>query len=120
MSRRQKQIGQAIRREISDLLFRSVNDPRIHGIISVTEVEVSPDLTQARVYISAMGSAEDKSEIFEGITAATSFLRREVGARLRLRYTPELIFQMDNSIERGEHLLQLIEQVTVDVSPDEQ
>lgn len=112
MSRRQKQINQAIRREISELIFRGVNDPRIKGIISVTEVHVTPDLTQARVFISAMGSEEEKIEMFEGLNAASGFLRRELGTRLRMRYIPRLIFKRDDSIEHGEQLLRLIEQVS--------
>ncbi|MCL0059138.1 30S ribosome-binding factor RbfA [Dehalococcoidia bacterium] len=112
MSRRQKRINHAIRREISDLLFRQVNDPRIKGFISVTEVDVSPDLTQARVSISVMGSEEEKAGIFEGLAAAAGFLRRELGARLRLRYTPKLIFERDDNIERGERLLHLMEQIS--------
>ncbi|MCL0082770.1 30S ribosome-binding factor RbfA [Dehalococcoidia bacterium] len=112
MSRRQKRINHAIRREISDLLFRQVNDPRIKGFISVTEVDVSPDLTQARVSVSVMGSEEEKAGIFEGLAAASGFLRRELGARLRLRYIPKLIFERDDNIERGERLLHLIEQIS--------
>jgi ribosome-binding factor A len=111
MSRRQKRINHAIRREISELLLRQVNDPRIKGFISVTEVDVSPDLAQARVSISVMGSEEEKVAIFEGLAAASGFIRRELGARLRLRYTPKLIFERDDNIERGERLLNLIEQV---------
>jgi ribosome-binding factor A len=111
MSRRQKRINHAISREISELLLREVNDPRIKGFISVTGVDVSPDLTQARVSISVMGSKEEKAEIFEGLAAASGFLRRELGTRLRLRYTPKLIFERDDNIERGERLLHLIEQV---------
>lgn len=111
MSRRQKQVNQTIRREISDLLTHQVNDPRIKGIISVTEVKISPDLTSARVFVSAMGTEEERAEIFAGLVAASGFLRREVGSRLKLRYTPELIFVRDDSIERGEQLLQLIDKV---------
>ena len=111
MTRRQKQINHAIRREISELLFRHVNDPRIKGFISVTEVDVSPDLRQAKVLISVMGSEEEKAGIFEGLAAASGFLRRELGARLRLRYIPKLIFEKDDYIERSGRLLHLIEQV---------
>lgn len=110
MNRRLKQINRAIREEISDLLTRHINDPRIKGIISVTEVNVTPDLKYARVYVSAMGTEEEKAEVFAGLSAASGFMRRELGNRLRLRYTPELIFQRDDSIERGDHLLQLIDQ----------
>jgi ribosome-binding factor A len=111
MSRRQKRVNHAIRREISELLLRQVNDPRIKGFISVTEVDVSPDLAQARVSISAMGSEEEKAEIFRGLAAASGFLRRELGTRLRLRYTPKLIFERDDNIEREGRLLHLIEQI---------
>ncbi|MDD5095069.1 MAG: 30S ribosome-binding factor RbfA [Dehalococcoidia bacterium] len=111
MSRRQKQVNHAIRREISDLLTHQVNDPRIKGIISITEVNISPDLTHAKVFVSAMGTEEEKSEIFAGLAAASGFLRREIGARLKLRYTPELVFERDDSIEKGDHLLQLIDRV---------
>ena len=114
MSRRQKQVNQAIRREISDLLARHVNDPRIKGIITVTEVDITPDLLQARIYVSAMGTEEEKAEVFKGLSAASGYIRRELGDRLRLRRTPELIFERDDSIERGEHLLHLIEQVAND------
>ncbi len=118
MSRRQKQVSQAIRREISELLIRHVNDPRIKGVISVTEVDVSPDLMQAKVFISVMGSEEEKAEIFKGLAAASGFLRRELGMRLRLRYIPKLIFERDDHIERGEHLLRLIDQVATEGSTE--
>ena len=116
MSRRQKQVSQAIRREISDMLTHHINDPRIKGIISVTEVKISPDLTHSRVFVSAMGTEEERKEVFAGLAAASGFLRRELGARLRLRYTPELVFERDDSIERGDHLLQLIDQVSAQSS----
>ena len=110
MSRRQKQINQAIRREISELITRHVNDPRIKGIISVTEVDVSPDLMQARIFISVLGDQTEKTESLEGLTSASEFLRHELGNRLRLRSVPRLIFEKDDSIERAEHLMELIDQ----------
>ncbi len=118
-SRRQKQINHSIRREISDLLIHQVNDPRIHGLISVTEVDVSPDLKQAKVYISIMGDKQEKSEVFQGIISASEFLRRELGNRMRMRYIPRLIFERDDSMEKAEHLNQLIDRAAME-SPDEQ
>lgn len=112
MSRRQKQVNQAIRREISELLTRHVNDPRITGIISVTEVDVSPDLMQAKVFVSVMGSEDEKNDLFEGLASASDFLRRELGSRLKLRYIPRLVFEKDDSMEKAEHLLHLIEQTS--------
>ncbi len=116
MSRRQEQVNHAIRREISDLLIRHTRDPRIKGIITVTEVKVSPDLTHARVLVSAMGTEDEKSEVFAGLQAATGFLRRELGNRLRMRFTPELSFERDDSLARGDHLLRLIDQIAKDDS----
>ena len=119
MTKRQKQVNHAIRREISELLARHINDPRISGIFSVTEVDISPDLTQAKVFISVMGSDQEKGELFDGLAAASGFLRRELGNRLKMRYIPKLIFEMDDSIERADRLFQLIDQ-TIDDSPDQQ
>ncbi len=111
MSRRRKQLGQLIRRELSELLQREVKDPRIKGIITITEVNLSPDLTQAKVFVSVMGSEQEKAETFEGLAAASGFLRHELGERLFLRRIPELSFERDNSIEQGGRVLELIEQV---------
>lgn len=109
-SRRQKQINQTIRRELSDLLARQVGDPRIDGIISITEVDISADLKQAKVYISVMGDEQQKAEVFEGLDSASDFLRHELGSRIRIRYIPRLIFKRDDTLEKAEHLLQLINQ----------
>lgn len=116
MSRRQKQVGQAIRREMSDLLRRHVSDPRIQGIISVTEVEITADLMQAKVFISVLGTEQQKAEVFAGLDSASDYLRRELGARLRLRFVPRLVFLKDDSIERAERLLQLIDQTSKESS----
>ncbi|MFO8100727.1 MAG: 30S ribosome-binding factor RbfA [Dehalococcoidia bacterium] len=116
-SRRQKQVNQAIRRELSDLLTRQVRDPRINGIISITEVDISPDLKQAKVYVSVMGSEEEKAEVFAGIDSASDYLRHELGRRIKMRYVPGLIFRRDDSIEKAEHMLRLIDQSASD-TPD--
>jgi len=120
MTRRLKQVNHLIRREISELLRRSVKEPRIIGIITVTEVVISHDMTQAKVFISVMGSEEEKTETFKGLAAASGFLRRELGSCLSLRHIPELIFERDDSIERGERLLQMIEKVATGSDPDDQ
>lgn len=117
MSRRLRQINHLIRQELSDLLAREVNDPRLKGIISITEVEVSADLRQAKVFISIMGSEEERERAFAGLASASGFLRKTLGERLSLRYIPELRFQQDNSIERGSHLLQLMEKLAQENPP---
>ena len=117
-SRRQKQINHTIRRELSELLARHVGDPRINGVISITEVDVSPDLKQAKVYISVMGNDVEKGEVFAGLASASDFLRRELGARIRIRHIPKLIFKRDDSIEKAERIHQLIN-LTASENPDD-
>lgn len=115
-TRRQERVSELIREEISELIRREVKDPRLGGFISVTEVVVSPDLKHARVFISIMGSEEEKRQVEKGLAAASGFIRKVLGDRLALRYTPELIFQRDESIERGSRLLQLINEVAAEDS----
>jgi len=113
MSRHSERTGRLIQREISELLERQVNDPRLSTLISVTEVALSPDLRHAKVFVSTMGSEIDKEDMLAGFNKASGFLRRELAANLRLRHAPELSFHYDDSIERGAKLLRLIEEVTV-------
>jgi len=118
-SRRQKQVNQTIRREISDLLRRQVSDPRINsGILSITEVDISPDLKQAKIHVSIMGTEQEKAETLSGLASASDFLRRELGGRIRLRHTPRLMFEIDDSLEKAEYVLQLIDQTAAE-SPED-
>ena len=110
-TRRIARVNDLIRKELSDLLMYEVKDPRLDGLLSITEVKTSADLKHARIYVSVMGSDEEKKQVDEGLMAASGFLRRGLGERLSLRYTPELIFQRDDSIERGSRLLGLINEV---------
>lgn len=118
-TRRMERVNELIREEISELIRREVKDPRLNSFISVTEVVTSPDLRHARVFVSIMGTDEEKKQVEKGLAAATGFLRRELGERLTLRYTPELTFQLDDSIERGSRLLKLINEVAPGESPEE-
>ena len=104
MSRRTLRINELLREELSVLLQRNVRDPRLNRMLSVTSVSVSSDLKEATVHVSTMGTDEEKSEVFQGLQAAGSFLRKSLGNRLSLRYIPRLAFQMDDSIERGARL----------------
>ena len=113
MTRRISRLNNLIRQEISELLQRQVKDPRLLSLVSVTEVSTSADLSFAKVFISVMGSEEEKKEVFEGLAAASGFFRRELAHRLTLRRVPELSFRQDNSIEQGAHLLELINQVNI-------
>ncbi len=118
-TRRIARVNDVIRREISGLLMREIRDPRLSGLLSVTEVDTSPDLRYAKVFVSVMGSEEEKRQVEEGLAAASGFLRRGLGERLTIRYTPELTFLRDESIERGSRLLELINEVAPDDSPGE-
>lgn len=112
MTRRTERLNKLIQHEISGLLEREVNDPRLSNLISVTEVILSPDLKHAKVFVSILGDETSKRDILAGFDAAAKFLRKELASRLKLRYTPELSFCYDDSIEQGEKLLNLIEQVS--------
>ena len=119
MTRRTERVNNLIRQEISQLLWRQVNDPRLASFISVTRVSTSPDLKHAKVFVSSMGDETSKSEILQGFTAASGFLRRELAERLTLRHIPQLSFHFDNSIQRGAEVIRLIEQVAADSTKDE-
>ena len=118
MTHRIEQVNSLIRQEISELLQREVKDPRLANFVSVTEVSTSPDLRHAKVFVSRLGSEEEKQEVLSALASASGFFHKELYKRLRLRRIPELSFEWDNSIERGTHLLHLIDQVTTDSATD--
>jgi ribosome-binding factor A len=112
MVHRIERVNNLIRRELSELLQHQVKDPRLGAFVSVTEVSTSPDLRHALVFVSRIGSKEEKQDILNALVAATGFFRKELSKHMRLRHIPELSFQWDDSIERGDHLLRLIDQVS--------
>ena len=115
MPRRIDRVNELLRSEISHLIVRQIKDPRVAGVISITEVIASSDLRSAKVYLSVMGSEDDRQAALEGIRSAASFLRRELRGRVNLRHTPHLTFQLDDSIEEGNRVLQLMD----DLSPEQ-
>ena len=110
MTRRTERINAQLREEISDLLQRSVKDPSIGGLVTITEVDVSPDLARAKVYVSVLGTDEEKHSTFRALEAAAHFIQRELRKRLTIRRTPELAFLPDDSMERGARILTLLDQ----------
>jgi ribosome-binding factor A len=112
-TRRQKQISSLIQKELGVLLEKKVNDPRL-DFITVTEVKVNPDLSQAHIYFSAL---ENQQEAMEGFEHATGFLRHELASRLVLRHTPELIFHLDKSLQRANHIFELLEEIEQNRNP---
>ncbi|MFC2070520.1 30S ribosome-binding factor RbfA [Chloroflexota bacterium] len=113
MAHRIERVNSLIRQEISELLQQQVKDPRLgNNFITVTEVITSSDFKQSKVFVSSISTEEEKLKVLAALSSASGFLRGELSRRLKLRYTPELVFHWDNSIEQGDHLLKLIDEVT--------
>ena len=110
-SNRIGRINEEIQRELSAQI-RRLKDPRVSGtgMVSITRVDTTGDLRYARVYISVLDKSQEK-DVLKGLKSASGFLRRELGSALRLRYTPELQFSADDSIEYGAHILELLHDV---------
>ncbi|MEP7290462.1 MAG: 30S ribosome-binding factor RbfA [Chloroflexota bacterium] len=100
---KQERTSGHIRKILSQLILREVADPRLHGI-TITDVELDPELLFAKVYVNALGEEERMPEVMMALNHAKGFLRREVAKRVRLRKAPELIFRWDESLERGERI----------------
>lgn len=104
---RYNRIGEEIKRELADILMHDVKDPDI-GLVSITAVDVTSDLQQAKVYFSVMGNAETVKKSTEAIKRSSGFIRRELARKVSLRHTPELQFHYDDSIEHGIRISQLL------------
>ncbi|MEW9501261.1 30S ribosome-binding factor RbfA [Jeotgalibacillus marinus] len=107
MSVRSNRVGEQMKKELGDIIGRKIKDPRI-GFVTVTDVEVTGDLQQATVYITVLGDKEQRENTLRGLAKAKGFIRTEIGQRIRLRKTPELIFEFDQSIDTGNRIETLI------------
>ena len=106
-SNRIGRINDEIQRELSSLM-RSLKDPRLQsGLLTITHVDTTPDLRYSRIFVSALNKEQEK-EMLKGLKSAAGYLRRELGAALKLRYTPELQFVADDSIRQGAHILEML------------
>jgi len=112
MAYRIERVNTLIRREISELLQRQVKDPRLEHFVAVTEVSTSPDLKYAKVFVSCLSSEEEKQQTLIALASASGFFRKEMAKHLRLRHIPELSFHWDDSIEQGDRLMRLIDEVS--------
>lgn len=113
MSLRTTRVNELLRAEISDLILRKVKDPRVgEGLVTITEVRVSPDLHHATVFVSHIGSETEREHALEALQHAAPFLHRELVHRLKMRAIPNLVFRFDPSIERGARLSDLIRKVS--------
>ncbi len=110
--RRVERVASLIRREVGDLQMSGIKDERVHhGMVSVTDVQVAGDLQHCRVFVSIYGSDEDRDRAMAGLRAATPYVKGELGRRLHMRRTPDLVFQLDRGLERGASVLGLLQRL---------
>jgi ribosome-binding factor A len=108
--KRSEKVADLIQKEVSQMLVKSIKDPRI-GFVTITKVTVSEDCRFAKVYFSVAGTAAERESSGKGLDSAKGYVRKELGRRLRLRYTPEIVFQFDPSIEYAIHMEELIQSI---------
>src|SRR5512144_1722863 len=106
--KRSERVSDQMKHEIADILMRKIKDPRI-GFVTVTDVTVSDDLRNAKVFVSVYGG--DKAKSLKGLESAAVFIRAELGRRMRMRFVPELLFRYDETMERGAHILGLLHDI---------
>ncbi|MGP1907543.1 30S ribosome-binding factor RbfA [Metabacillus sp. JX24] len=110
MSLRANRVGEQMKKELGEIISRKIKDPRI-GFVTVTDVRVSGDLQIAKVYISVLGDAEKREDTLKGLAKAKGFIRSEIGQRIRLRKTPEILFEFDESVDYGNRIETLIHEI---------
>ena len=103
-------ISSEMQKELSDIIQNHLKDPRITGMLSITKVIVTKDLRYAKVYVSVLGGSSPE-ETLEGLESSKGFIRKEIGKRISLRYTPEIIFELDHSIEYGVHISSILKKI---------
>ena len=112
MSLRNERVRKTLMKEIADIIQKELKDSRIHGIVSITDIEIAHDNSFAKVFYSVFASDAEKQTTIKAITDNTSKIRYEVGKRVRLRLTPELRFIPDDSLERGSNVTQIINKIS--------
>lgn len=110
MSLRANKVGEQMKKELGEIIGRKIKDPRV-GFVTVTDVQVTGDLQQATVFISVLGDEEQKENTLKGLAKAKGFIRSEIGQRIRLRKTPEIFFEFDESIDYGNRIETLLHQI---------
>ena len=110
MSRRVDRVADALKQEIAELLVRGVKDPRI-GIVTLTNVHVSPDLRHARIYFTVHGGEKERAQALAGLRSASGFIRSEIAHRINLRVAPEIVFEFDAALEEADRVTRLLKEV---------
>jgi len=112
MVSRSDKVRKALIREVSELLQRNVKDPRISGIVSVTDVDISSDCRSAKIFVSIYGDEEKREKTMMALESSTGYIRSEIGKRIPLRFTPEIQFKLDDSLERGSRVTALLDKIS--------
>ncbi len=107
---RTRRIGEEIRKIVSTMLINGIKDPRINSMVSVTDVEVTSDLSYAYIYVSILGGDEEST--LQGLSSAESYIRREIGRSIKIRHIPQIIFKVDDSLIKGMYMDSLIKKVS--------
>lgn len=110
---RVEKLQELIKQEMGKMLLTDLKDPRI-GFVTVTDVEMTGDLREAKIYVSIMGGQDEVKNSLEGLQSALGFIRREIGQRIKIRFTPEISFALDTSLDYGDHIQKLLLQVEGD------
>ncbi len=116
---RVSQIGEEIKRVISQLLRTKIKDPRISDMVSITEVRVTNDLSFAKVFVSVFGTEAEKNDTLEGLRNAEGFIKKEIGRNVKMRIMPKLIFELDDSVEESLRLEKILEEIKTKEEPVE-
>lgn len=114
MAHRIERLNSLLRQEISELVQRQVKDPRLGSFVSITNVAVSSDMRHARVFVSRFGTDSEKQETLFALISASGFIRHELGERLKMRRTPELSFKLDETIEKADRVLRMIDTISAE------
>lgn len=115
---RSHRVGEQIQKEVSSLLLKGIKDPRVE-FVTITAVEVTPDLHLARIYFTALGDDEARRRAEAGLKSAIPYIRRELGKRLRMRYIPDILFKYDTSLEYGSRIESLLQDIHSEENDDQ-
>ena len=107
---RHERLEQDVKIALSDIIMNEVKEPSVTGLISVTDVKITPDQKYAKVYVSIFGK-QNKNKVVDALKKATGFIKKELGKRVRMRNMPDITFELDNSMEYGEHMDRVIKEV---------
>jgi ribosome-binding factor A len=117
VSRRTERLAEEVREEVARIIGSGLKDPRI-GFVTVTRVDLAPDLRTARVFVGVLGDKAQRDKSMAGLAQAAGFVRREVGRRIRVRHTPELIFKYDTGLDATERVARLLDETREEAPPD--